>query len=251
MRKKELTAMPILKVTPYMKRLAMEDVPKIEKLYGRTYKEYKHWGHTRCCTKNGILKLAIFFTEPMRMGASLPAYEMYFDKKKREYITYDREREKWLTATFYNLNRPTYAYYSHGNLRLDRETRKAITKYFDNGSEGMNAIVSFQNQILADKLKAKHKRETDPWDEDLKQTPDLPKDWDAWVSKVGIPNIISFIPIPKRKDRPAIALIAVKMYLSRNLGITRKVSVLNAVQESLIKQLENVDVWKHVISMHI
>lgn len=201
MRKKELMAMPTLKVTPYMKRLAMEDVPKIEKRYGRTYKEYKHWGHTRCCTKNGILKLAIFFTEPMRMGASLPAYEMYFDKNKCEYITYDREREKWLTATYYNLNRPTYAFYSHGNLRLDRETRKAITKYFDNGNEGMSAIVAYQNQILADRLKAKHKRETDPWDEDLKQTPDLPKDWDAWVSKVGIPEHFIFYTYSKKKGQ--------------------------------------------------
>ena len=47
MRKKELTAMPILKVTPYMKRMAMEDVPKTEKRYGRTYKEYKRGGYTR------------------------------------------------------------------------------------------------------------------------------------------------------------------------------------------------------------
>ena len=94
MRKKELTAMPILKVTPYMKRMAMEDVPKTEKRYGRTYKEYKRGGYTRCCIKDGILKVAIFYTEPMRMGATMPKYEMYFDKKKALVVNATQEEEE-------------------------------------------------------------------------------------------------------------------------------------------------------------
>ena len=199
MRKKELTAMPLLKVTPYMKRMAMEDVPKTEIRYGRTYKEYKRGGYTRCCIKDGILKLAIFYTEPMRMGATMPKYEMYFDKKKQEYITYDRENEKWLTSTYYNLSSPNYLYYCAEKLHFSRETKKAVSRYFDNGNKGIGAIRVFQNQILADRLKAKHKRETDPWDEDLKQTPDLPKDWDAWVSKVGVPEHYIFYTYSKNK----------------------------------------------------
>lgn len=201
MRKKELTAMPILKVTPYMKRMAMEDVPKTEKRYGRTYKEYKRGGYTRCCIKDGILKVAIFYTEPMRMGATMPKYELYFDKKKQDYITYDRENEKWLTSTYYNLSSPNYLYYCAEKLHFSRETKKAVSRYFDNGYEGLGAIREFQNQILSDRLKAKHKRETDPWDEDLKQTPDLPKDWDNWVSKVGIPEHFIFYTYSKKKGQ--------------------------------------------------
>lgn len=111
--KKELQQMPKLKATPYMMRLATEDKPTIEKSWGHTHFHYKRLGYTRCCVKNGILKLAIFFTEPMRMGGKLPTYEIYFDREKKQYLTYDCRNEKWLTASFYHLNMPSYSYYAN------------------------------------------------------------------------------------------------------------------------------------------
>lgn len=198
--KKELQQMPKLKATPYMMRLAMEDKPKtIRSYFGYNRTGYDRWGYTRCCTKNGILKVAVFFTEPMRMGGTLPAYEMYFDREKKQYLTYDCSNEKWLTATFYRLSTPSYAYYSSERLWFSRETNKAISRYFNTDKKGVDAISKFQNDILAEKLKQRHKRETDPWDEDLKQTPELPKDWKPWVSKVGIPEHYIFYQYSRKK----------------------------------------------------
>lgn len=53
---------------------------------------------------------------------------------------------------------------------------------------GFSGLMEYQLKVRADELKRRHKRETDPWDLDLAQTPDLPKDWMRWVRKVGIPE---------------------------------------------------------------
>ncbi len=197
--KKELQQMPKLKATPHMMRLASEDKPTKITYWGKTNIQYRRLGYTRCCVKNGILKLAIFFTEPMRMGGTLPTYEIYFDRNKRQYLTYDCGNEKWLTASFYHLSMPPYSYYVTEELRFSRETNKTIQRYFNTDKKGINAISKFQNDILAEKLKQRHKRETDPWDEDLKQTPDMPKDWLNWASKVGIPEHYIFYSYSRRK----------------------------------------------------
>lgn len=44
----------------------------------------------------------------------------------------------------------------------------------------------------------RHRRETDPWDADLSQTPAKPKDWDKWVGKVGIPEHFIFYQYSKK-----------------------------------------------------
>lgn len=191
--------MPKLKATPHMMRLASEDKPTTTNSWGHTYSQYKRLGYTRCCIKNGILKLAIFFTEPMRMGGNLPAYELYFDRDKKQYITYDCQSNRWLTASIFRLNMPSYAYYATTKLWFSRETNKAIRRYFNTDRDGVLAISKFQEDILAEKLKMRHKKETEPWDEDLKQTPELPKDWINWVSKVGIPEHFIFYHYSRNK----------------------------------------------------
>ena len=48
------------------------------------------------------------------------------------------------------------------------------------------AIWHFQSDIREKQLLARHKRETDPWNAAMALIPPRPKDWDRWVSKVGI-----------------------------------------------------------------
>lgn len=197
--KKELLQMPKLKATAYMMRLVAEDKPVVTKSYGYTYTKYKRLGYTRCCVKNGIFKLAIFFSEAMRMGGTLPVYEIYFDREKKQYLTYDCRTEKWLTASIYRLNMPSYSYYAADRLWISRETNKAIRRYFNTDKDGIDAISQFQENILAERLEQRHKKETDPWDEDLLQTPALPKDWLNWVSKVGVPEHFMFYTYTRNK----------------------------------------------------
>ena len=190
--KKELLAMPKLKITPSMYRMAMEDKPKITvhtNWYGNKYetREHKVAVYLRCCIKNDILKLACFITEDIRTGVKKPLYEIYFSKSENTYLTYNTETKHWLTGSFWRLKWPSYFYAS--KIKCYRETQKAIRRYFGKEDDGAVDIISdFQNKFMEERLNKRHKRITDPWDEDMKQTPALPKDWKRWVNKVGIPE---------------------------------------------------------------
>ncbi len=192
MNKKELLAMPKLKASSTIKRMAMADEPEItvhrdywnQKVYET--RKHKTVAYFRCCTKNGILKLSCYLTESLRTGFSTPRYDIYFSRDEDTYLTYDNVKQKWLTGSYVNLEWPSYHYYSN-NIWYSRETRKAVQRYFDSSKNSIvDIICNFQNRIMDDRLKARHRKETDPWDKDLAQTPDLPKDWDRWVDKVGI-----------------------------------------------------------------
>lgn len=202
MNKKELLAMPKLKVTPSLYRAAMADKPEIIR-YSRNYEKRNHKiaVYLRCCTRNGILKVACFTTEDIRTGSKSPLYEIYLNKEEKTYLTYKVEDKQWLTASFWRLTWPTYFYST--KINCCRETQKTIRKYF--GSEMRDAvelISSFQNNIMEERLMKKHKKVTDPWDEDLKQTPAPPKDFGKWVAKHGInEHYIFYHYAPKKLQR--------------------------------------------------
>lgn len=102
MLKKELLKLPNLCATPTMLRRAMEDIPQSLRGYYQN-SAYKHWAQIRCCQKNGILKISFFLTENMRLGATLPLYDIYFKKAEEQYLTYSHKKDKWLTASICRL----------------------------------------------------------------------------------------------------------------------------------------------------
>lgn len=191
MRKSDLRGLRTLAATPKMMRMAQEDVPKES--------EYPYWGNAqnrikykrgiymRCQVLGGILKVAFFLPHAMRMGAKLPAYELFINKESGQFLTYDRNRDKWLTAKLDMIQWPAYLYNS-GEKWINPEGDRTIKRYLDVDKGGYPGILKYQYKIRADELKRRHKRETDPWDQDLAQTPKLPKDWNQWVAKVGIPE---------------------------------------------------------------
>ena len=71
---------------------------------------------------------------------------------------------------------------------INPEGYSTIKTYLGVKHGGFSGLMEYQLKVRADELKRRHKRETDPWDLDLAQTPDLPKDWMRWVRKVGIPE---------------------------------------------------------------
>ncbi len=92
-----------------------------------------------------------------------------------------------------------YAYLH--NLWCARETRKTVGNYFNTNVYPVQALHDFQEKILAVNLEKRHKKETDPWDEDLKQTPKLPKDWTKWVAKTGVREHFMFYHYSKNAKK--------------------------------------------------
>lgn len=195
MKKEELLRMRKLTATPAMMELAKSD--ELKKRSGRYERGYEFGRYLRCAAHGDILKVAIFLPQNMKAGGKLPAYEVFLDRKNSAFITYDCMEGKWREAMLMNLNWPSYV---HHSIR-DYCTEKCyylIKQFLEVKQGGYSGLCEFQLRVRAEQLKRKHRRETDPWDLELAQTRPLPKDWDRWVQKVGIPHNYIFYRYEKR-----------------------------------------------------
>lgn len=158
---------------------------------------YEREVYLRCTTQGSLLKVAFFVTEHLKTGSRKPIFELYISKKDKRFITFDRLHDKWLTAKLDRLTWPRY-FWQQENTWISPIENKKIKKFLDCQHDGYSAILKYQCKIREDELKQRHKRQTDPWDLDLAQTPALPKDWDRWVDKVGITQNYIFYEYTKR-----------------------------------------------------
>lgn len=191
MKKNDLKKLRILKATPKMLTMAASDTLKKRKSGGyRCYwssEVYEYGLYMRCQILQGILKVAFFLPEHLRSGGNLPVYELFISRAAGQFITYDCMRNKWLTAKVDMLPWPNYVFNSKKKW-INPQGYASIKQYLGVEHGGFTGILDYQLSVRAEELKQKHKRETTPWDLDLAQTPELPKDWKQWCNKVGIPQ---------------------------------------------------------------
>lgn len=201
MRKKELAKLRVLKATPTMMRLASEDIPKrtTYTLYGYTHTvdACRYGLFMRCAVIGGILKVAVFLPKSMRLKSRMPAYEIFFDNQNRCFLTFDYEKQKWLTGKLDRIewNRDRLNASEHW---ISEKDAKTVSEYLGTKDGGYYDILRYQWGIRAEELKKRHKKETDLWDADLEQTPATPKDWNRWLGKVGIREHFIFYEYSRR-----------------------------------------------------
>ena len=252
MKKRELEKMQHLQATNKMMQLAAKDTPTIEKRCYGPISVYKHGIYMRCIVQDNILKTAFSLAEHMRTGSRNPAYELYIDYEKRAFITYDCRCEKWTTSQLYNISWPGHVEWQSGKW-ISKRDDVLVKKHLGVDKGGYDGLVKCQSQIRYEELLRRHKKETDPWDADLLQVPkDLPKDWECWVSKVGIQDNYIYYnykkngaktgyctycdkDVPIMEQRQATARTATRMCRLSTLIITRKGNVHAAAIKSLIK----------------
>lgn len=187
MKKSELLKMKPQYATPSMMRAAANDTPTHKKFgYAKTYYVdiYNTPFYMRGKKDGDIVRIAIFLTENMRLGNNKPAFEIYIDTDKRSFITYDYKHSKWLTAKINMLPWPNYR--SWGDSYNNREFNKFVKKYLNTAQGGYYGILNWQQGVRREQLKARHKKETDPWDAKMNKVPKEPADWKKWVDKCGI-----------------------------------------------------------------
>lgn len=188
MKKKELQSLPVLNATPKIMAAARQNhLQKETVTYGKwqtTYEFYEYGLFIRCAIKNDILMVALYLPEHLCTGGKLPSYTLFISRSERCFITYDYLVKKWRTATLYNLDLGTRFYYSKKKWISQSDIQKIQTYLGEEG--GYEGVLRFQNKIREEELERRYRKETDRWDADLTQVPQLPKDWERWVSKVGI-----------------------------------------------------------------
>lgn len=189
MKKADLLKMDRLTATPDMMRHAKNDSPAIVTLgYREMREQYKYDLYLRCRVQNGILKVSLFWTGNMHKGGNLPIYEVYFSREEKKFITYDCTYNKWLDSKLDRLDWPQYRSAYYMKAYISRRTRITMRNYLGIENGRLSDLLNYQLKIRQEQLEQRHKRETDRWDNDLAQTPPLPKDWSRWVDKVAIPE---------------------------------------------------------------
>lgn len=145
----------------------------------------------------------------MLLGGNLPVYELYINRSNGEFLTYNRNADKWQHAKLDLLDWPYYVSRSKKKW-INPKGNQTIKRYLGVKEGGYEGILSYQQSVRRKELERRYRLETDPWDEDLAQTPELPKDWERWVSKGTFLKTTSFIIIVKRELKPGIVPIAKK-----------------------------------------
>lgn len=181
--------LPALRATKQIVNLAMADnLTRRKRYYGTyayEYQGYKRGRYLRSYIFSGILKVSIFLPEHLRMGTKEPAYEVFVDAEQSQFLTYDRVENRWKTAKLDYLPWPVYVNNSEENW-IGKASYRHIKEYLGGQHGGYEGLLDYQRKVRRDNLLQMYRRETDPWDEDLSQTPEKPKDWERWCSKVGI-----------------------------------------------------------------
>ena len=87
-----------LPATEEMLAVAREDVPvKVGSGWNTSYR-CRYSGFVRSAVEGGILKVTLYDPDAMRLGGTLPVYEIFMEKEKQQFLTYDRAHDKWRTA---------------------------------------------------------------------------------------------------------------------------------------------------------
>ena len=200
MKKKELLRMRQLKPTARMVALAKKDVPKTVTIKHGAYsyqtirREYQLYMRVRI--EGDILKAALYYPDYLRAESRLPSYEVFIDRSAQRFITYDRINSKWLTAKVDRLEWPQMSY--PFNVWVSAADNKAVQAYFGSEQPAYDAILSYQLKLREEARIRRHKKQTDKWDADMALIPAIPKDWDRWVDKVGIPHNFIFYQYQRR-----------------------------------------------------
>lgn len=185
MNKAQLLKMKDLMADDEMIQIAkQEKKQKEDPTYYYSPERYRYGKFLRACVTDGILKISVFFTEYMRFGGIEPAYNVYIDKEKKDFITYDFMYQKWSNAKLDRLEWPEYS--KSREVFCTEETRRCIQEYLDTDTDPYEAVQFYQIDIREKRLNEKHKKITDKWKRRMEQIPPLPKDWERWLHKVGI-----------------------------------------------------------------
>ena len=172
MKKKELKQIRKLRATTEMLKMAAADVPKRISVgwWGKADWQYQTGMYLRCEVRKGILHVAVFLADYLRMGSRKAAFDLYIDKAEGKFLTYQCETEKWLTAKLDMLPWPSYLPHSEGKW-INQKDNELIKSYLGSCRGGYEGLLDYQLMVRSNELSRKHERETDNWDRDLRQTP--------------------------------------------------------------------------------
>ena len=156
MKKSSLLKMKDLYATEEMLAVAHEDVPvKID--YGWTvHYRSEYSGFARSAVEGDVLKVALYDHKALRLGGKLPVYEVFINRERQQFLTYDHVCAIWRTAKINNLKwEPTGA----SKIWISDEDAVQILQYLPSDQENAyRAILDFQLTVRDRELERRHRK---------------------------------------------------------------------------------------------
>lgn len=190
MKRAKLLELEIPGVTDEILELAKNDGPKKKEEYGGIQERYQRGIYFRAKIEAGILIVSFFFTHEICAGRKLPAYILFIDKEADEFITLETGSKKWRNSMLCNLTWPKYMYSSKHFISI--EDQAVLKGYLQCRKGDFHDLQRYQHEVRMHQLILRDKKVTDAWDKMMEQVPDLPKDWEHWVARNGIPQHFMF-----------------------------------------------------------
>ena len=187
MKKKELLALPEMKVTQKMKETVKNDEGEMRQFYHSKPEWIPKikWLYRAKRTKN-VLEIDVFTREMIKLGADYPRYRIFLHDEK--YDTWDNIKGKWRTATIEHLeysNKWSNDWYSSG-IWIRKDEEEIIDGYVKNGIGDPRAAVQYWQDWK------KNRTELDTIDGQMRLVPDIPKDFKKWERKEVMPQYIFY-----------------------------------------------------------
>lgn len=184
-KKTELKKLGHLYATDEFFRMAEQEIQEKQQVGWNRYEQvFQHEIYLRCHILEGILIVAIYLTRDLRLGSKKPLYEIFIDKSKKEYLTWDHVNKKWRTARVNMLKFPYF--YSNSHIYITTEESQILKEYLGIVQEGLQGIEIYQEAILKERSTDKYKKVTSSWEAAMNLVPDVPKDWIHWVNRHGL-----------------------------------------------------------------
>lgn len=187
MRKKDLLALPLMKVTEEMRRAAEEtrvySYWRNPSIVGPKYQKYY-----RAKKTEGVLEIAIFTWGRIAAGEEEPAYRIFLHDGK--YDTWETEAEKWRTANIEHLwdfhEKTDAERAAYGTYWYREVDRKLIVKFTGSEKQDIHSAVLEWQQYK------KHRGETEVIDAAMSLVPDVPKDFEKWALTDALPQYMYY-----------------------------------------------------------
>lgn len=199
MKRKELSALPELTVTPAIRDAERADVPKVrDGGYGGKIKATEYVRFYRAAVHGDVLQVAIFTHRSVHMS-NRPLYTVFIDKNKDEHETLTQDG-KWRKCKIGYLEVDDREW---GCAQKEWDTtreRRLVNNYFNTGTN--KSIYAAVNDWQVDRetrlLRQRWRSELDEIDATMSEVPELPKDLNTWIRKHAFDENMFYMKNKKR-----------------------------------------------------
>ena len=182
-RKKELLGFGNQEAQDKLIQLAAEDRPTFSHWSKEAFYRYALYLSTK--VDGDWMAVFLFQADSLRLGGRKPRYIVFLDRKEKDFITYDLLYGKWREATLEKLVPVAYKFCDQ--IFVPKEEEQMLKTFFDSDKSGAWPVYNFQMGVRKAQLEQRHRRETDPWDQDLKEVNEAyPKDWKSWLGRYAV-----------------------------------------------------------------